>query len=322
MIDFRYHLVSIIAIFLALAIGIVVGTTALNGTVLDNVQSEVQRLSSDKAAQRQQIDGLTSQSEAQLAFIARVEPSLETGVLPGQRVALVTAAGVPTATRSGVITALHRAAAILTADVRLSGSFTDATKATTLDDLATRLVLPVSGLPAKATGPQLAAAELAAVLVTKPGSRPIGTDTIQTTLAGFQQGGFLTVAGTPGAQATLAVVLVPKAPATVDEATTLTTTVLTDLANRLGSRSTGTLVAGPAAATEPGGTLAAVRTGKGPGTVSSVDTVDLAAGRVSLVLALRNAVAGKRGDFGFAPGASGPLPARSASPSPATSPSR
>ena len=31
MIDFRYHIVSIIAVFLALAVGIVVGTTALNG---------------------------------------------------------------------------------------------------------------------------------------------------------------------------------------------------------------------------------------------------------------------------------------------------
>ena len=31
MIDFRYHLVSIVAVFLALAIGIVVGATALKG---------------------------------------------------------------------------------------------------------------------------------------------------------------------------------------------------------------------------------------------------------------------------------------------------
>ena len=33
MIDFRYHLVSIIAVFLALAIGIVVGSTALQPAV-------------------------------------------------------------------------------------------------------------------------------------------------------------------------------------------------------------------------------------------------------------------------------------------------
>ncbi len=35
MIDFRYHLVSIVAVFLALAIGIVLGSTELQGTTLD-----------------------------------------------------------------------------------------------------------------------------------------------------------------------------------------------------------------------------------------------------------------------------------------------
>ena len=34
MIDFRYHLVSIVAVFLALAIGIVLGSTELEGPTL------------------------------------------------------------------------------------------------------------------------------------------------------------------------------------------------------------------------------------------------------------------------------------------------
>ena len=33
MISFRYHIVSIVAVFLALALGIVVGTPALNGPI-------------------------------------------------------------------------------------------------------------------------------------------------------------------------------------------------------------------------------------------------------------------------------------------------
>ena len=40
MVDFRYHLVSIIAVFLALAVGIVVGTAALNGPVLDSLRGK------------------------------------------------------------------------------------------------------------------------------------------------------------------------------------------------------------------------------------------------------------------------------------------
>ena len=43
MIDFRYHLVSIVAVFLALAIGIVVGSTALKPAVLSGLQKTATR---------------------------------------------------------------------------------------------------------------------------------------------------------------------------------------------------------------------------------------------------------------------------------------
>ena len=45
MIDFRYHLVSIVAVFLALAIGIVLGSTELQGpayNLLDKTTSKLQ----------------------------------------------------------------------------------------------------------------------------------------------------------------------------------------------------------------------------------------------------------------------------------------
>ena len=46
MIDFRYHLVSIIAVFLALAVGLVVGATALapkTEAALSRLQTELSR---------------------------------------------------------------------------------------------------------------------------------------------------------------------------------------------------------------------------------------------------------------------------------------
>jgi Copper transport outer membrane protein, MctB len=317
-IDFRYHLVSIIAIFLALAIGIVLGTTTINQTVLRNIQSEVKRLSHDKSAQRQQIATLQSGSKAQQAYIAGTEPLLETGTLAGQRVVVIIAAGTPGKVHTGLLDALKRAGAVVSNDIGLANSFTDPKQVNTLDDLATRLVVP-GNVPAKATGTSLAAAELAAVLVTKPGSRPPSQDAIQTTLAGFQQGSFLSVNGTPGGPATLAVVLVPLAPSTPDDSTTAAGTVLADLAARFGSQAAATVVAGPGAATH-GGMLATVRSDRAVTSVaSSVDTVDSPAGRVAAVLALRSALAGRRGAFGFGPGASALLPP---GPSPTASPTK
>ena len=46
MINFRYHVVSLTAVFLALAIGLVVGTAALNGPVADSLRGQVSRSTS------------------------------------------------------------------------------------------------------------------------------------------------------------------------------------------------------------------------------------------------------------------------------------
>ncbi len=44
-INFRYHVVSLTAVFLALAIGLVVGTAALNGPVADSLNDQVNGIS-------------------------------------------------------------------------------------------------------------------------------------------------------------------------------------------------------------------------------------------------------------------------------------
>ena len=49
MIDFRYHLVSIVSIFLALAVGIVLGAGPLKEDIGNTLTSEVTKLREDKA---------------------------------------------------------------------------------------------------------------------------------------------------------------------------------------------------------------------------------------------------------------------------------
>ncbi len=53
MINFRYHVVSLTAVFLALAIGLVVGTAALNGPVADSLNNTVNSLRKDNQQMRQ-----------------------------------------------------------------------------------------------------------------------------------------------------------------------------------------------------------------------------------------------------------------------------
>ena len=69
MIDFRYHLVSLIAVFLAVALGIVIGTTQLNGPLTDNLQAQVTAL---QARERNVIGELTGTAVVARAILRAV----------------------------------------------------------------------------------------------------------------------------------------------------------------------------------------------------------------------------------------------------------
>jgi hypothetical protein len=82
-IDFRYHLVSIVAVFLALAIGIVVGSTALKPAVLSGLQKTAD-------AEKKRIDALYAQNNlnkqqiaADQAYAQAGEHQMLSGLLDG-----------------------------------------------------------------------------------------------------------------------------------------------------------------------------------------------------------------------------------------------
>ncbi len=58
MIDFRYHLVSLISVFLALAVGIVLGAGPLRDTLGDQLSGQVEQLRTEQDTRRGQVDEL------------------------------------------------------------------------------------------------------------------------------------------------------------------------------------------------------------------------------------------------------------------------
>ena len=81
MIDFRYHLVSIVAVFLALAIGIVLGATELQGSVIDGLRSSSNSLKSQLSAATAKRDAYEQQVNASGTFLQTAEPKLLNGML-------------------------------------------------------------------------------------------------------------------------------------------------------------------------------------------------------------------------------------------------
>ena len=89
MIDFRYHLVSLIAVFLAVALGIVIGTTALNEPILADIKNQVSALEKDKRSLEDRTQTLQAQLDTTDTFAEAVAPALVDGTLAGAKVLLV-----------------------------------------------------------------------------------------------------------------------------------------------------------------------------------------------------------------------------------------
>jgi len=93
-ISFRYHIVTIIAVFLALAIGLLGGAAFVQPALQEQLQDQTDRLRNDLEDRTQQIGDLRDQMAALNGFADSVMPYLTTGKLTGTPVVLVTQAGV------------------------------------------------------------------------------------------------------------------------------------------------------------------------------------------------------------------------------------
>ena len=93
MIDFRYHLVSLVAVFLALAVGIVLGAGPLKDPIGATLTKSVQQLRNDQAALTQQLKTAQAGIDNRDKFVSGVEPALVADQLGGRSVVLITLPG-------------------------------------------------------------------------------------------------------------------------------------------------------------------------------------------------------------------------------------
>lgn len=124
MIDFRYHLVSIASVFLALAVGIVLGAGPLRGTIGDTLASEVTRLREEADTLRSDLSRAESQVEARDEAIAALRPRSVSGVLDESTVGLVVLPGAADASVDAATAVLAEAGAAVLGPVALSDAWT------------------------------------------------------------------------------------------------------------------------------------------------------------------------------------------------------
>jgi hypothetical protein len=324
MIDFRYHLVSIVAVFLALSLGLLLGSTELRPVVqrgLTGLSKAEQRQISTLLQDKQQLQGQIS-SANQFA-LANASATLH-DVLAGQRVVLVLGPGAPGSATSGIEQALHTAGAKVTGTLQLESAFFDTSAAASqkLSQVAAQYAQP-AGVTLTGTAQAQASELLAQVIMTKgttgqpvPGQRdPISVQAVQ----GLAGGGYLTKSGQPWDRATLAVVVIPGSPPSTDDGNAESQALVT-LAQQLNLADQGTVVAGTISGSGPGSAIDVMRAGGRAGHLSSVDNADDPIGQIVVAQALADRQYGRSGNYGVTSTASAAGPSPPPTPTPTTSP--
>ncbi len=304
MINFRYHVVSLTAVFLALAIGLVVGTAALNGPFVDALSNQVSSLTKQRQGDRDRITQLENEANKQEQFAQEAAPIMLANKLAGRRV-LVLSMQQSGSSVAGVMRMLQLAGAKITGQVEIEDKFTDPTRKENLLDVAnSTLPTGITNIPLNSNGVETSSYLLASVLVTHNPAIP--ETAARTVLTAYKEANFIIPTGELGAPAD-AVVLVAAQPYTDRDADAKNAAVVT-MAEQFSNA--GPVVVAVSGAAGAGNVISAVR--GDPALSKSIATVDNANtpdGQVAVPLALaERIVTGKPGHYGFGSGASATLP--------------
>lgn len=311
MMSLRYHVVSLTAVFLALALGVVLGSTSVSQRLLSVVAGDRDNLTTQVDELGAQRDQLQAQQRAANGFGAAVGPTVVKGQLAQRKVVLVLGPGADPTDRDAVRQLLSDAGATVTGELQLTDSIIDPARADAVRDLTTRLLPSGAQLPSATDAGGLVGGLLGNVLLAGHNGQPrAATDQAAAALAGLTQAGFVR----PGAKpdyAQLAVVLTGGSLSGADAPERAAT--LARLSSELDRAGNGAVLAGRSGSEGPTGPVGVVRAdGTISATLSSVDDVETAVGRVATVLALREQAAGQAGRYGAAANAQAPIPGTSA----------
>src|SRR6188472_1928553 len=108
MLDFRYHALSLVAVFLALAIGIVLGVTIGDSLVSDAERSLRSGLRTDVESAREEAAKAQNDVAGRDRMLDEIYPAMVSNRLGGERVALVSWGQLPDNVESGVRDAVSK----------------------------------------------------------------------------------------------------------------------------------------------------------------------------------------------------------------------
>ncbi|GAA5125293.1 copper transporter [Pseudonocardia adelaidensis] len=305
MISFRYHVVSIAAVFLALAVGVVLGSAGVSDRLLSAVSDQADDLAGQVQTLRAERDDLAAGQRASDEFARRVGPAAVRGLLQGSSVTLVTTGADP-ADRDAVVALLQQAGATVGGEVALTPAVGDPARGDQLRELTAQLLPTGAQLPAATDTGSLVGGLLSGVVLAPTGQQPgqpITAQQADAVLAGLAAAGFV-APGTRPQPGNVVLVLTGGALQGLDAGDAAA--VVARLAAQLDHAGGGTVLAGRTGSADATGAVGVARADPGVvQRVSTVDDVQTGAGQVSAVLALREQLDGRSGSYGTSATATG-----------------
>jgi len=297
MISWRYHLISIVAVFLALGLGLLMGTALLNDRLVENLRARTE-------SAQQRLDEQEERNSRLSTFAQQVLPFVTEDRLLGQDVVIVTYQGADEGAVADARRALDSAGAEIQAILALQQSLSadSASEQRTLSEL-----LEIAAGATRETIVSAATAALAERLAAGPVPGPAEEDLLGKLLSE----GFV-VAVDPELDTTTGIggtdqAMVFVAGSTADGAPDVADAFM-PLIDEIIQRG-AVLVVGERTTSATGVVTSIRENADVVGPLVTVDDIDLPEGAAALVLGLERAIAtGQGGDYGFGQGAQQMLP--------------
>lgn len=329
MIDFRYHVVSLVAVFLALAVGIVLGAGPLREELSTTLEEQVAELRAERSELRAELEDTIRRSEAKDDLVRVMTGPLAAGRLTDVRVAMVLLPGSDRNISETAELTIRRAGGTVVSTTELTEAWEDQENADTRHEAAVELAGTLDVPPPRSGGDPTVSTVLAAMLAGADAPGQVGQwrpaewrleelGLIEMTWA--EQEGPQDGPAVDDRRPADAVVLVSGGLTQLDTeqpAGQLALEQRLDLVAALGALELPTVVlAGgtdayldPATEQPQDTLLAALRADDDiAATVSSVDNGENASGLLTLVLALGRALQGEFGHWGLGPDAQAVAP--------------
>ncbi len=307
MIDFRYHLVSLISVFLALAVGVVLGAGPLQNSLGTALNDQVTALRENRNATQAKLEQTETAVNERDSYITQAASSLLPGTLASKNVAMVLLPDAKAEDADAIAAQLKNAGATVTGRVSLTSTWVDLSRENYRSTFSGQVQGHLGSTNSKDANGILGEA-LAKALTANDDSSRVLMDMLSVTV---DKSGtpFISVDSTPTAAAEMIVVVGPRPQASSGKGATVEASPGQDpkawakaLEGTAGRAPT--VVVG--SADGDGGVVGIIRSVKAK--VTTIDSVGQIAASVSTPLALASTRAGTTGHYGFDKGAEAVMP--------------